>query len=45
MSEEKAVDHYINGDFEITASRAKFQHEELKNISIRIKAMNGVKNG
>ena len=45
LSEEEAFDHFYNGDFSITASRAKFQHNELKNTSIKTKAMAEVKAG
>ena len=45
LSEDEAFDHYYNGDFAITASRAKFQHNELKNTSIKTKAMAEVKAG
>lgn len=45
MSEERAFDHFYNGDFTVTASRAKFQHNELKNTSIKTKAMEEVKAG
>ncbi len=45
LSEEEQFDHYYNGDFEITACRAKFQHNELKNTSIKTLAMEQVKTG
>ena len=45
IDEDSAMDHFFNGDFELTASRAKFQHSELKNTTIKSKAMTEIKNG
>jgi hypothetical protein len=33
---------YYTGEFELMATRAKFQHNELKNTSIKTVAMNEV---
>ena len=45
LSEDKIYDIYDFGSVAIKASRAKFQHNNLANTSIRIEAMNEVKEG
>lgn len=45
LDEETAMDYYIEGNFEITASRARFQHNHLKNTAVKTKAMTEVKEG
>ena len=45
MDQGEAFPYYMEGNFAIMASRAKFQHNELKNTSIKTKAMEEVKSG
>ena len=45
LSEEEIYDLYEIGNFEITATRAKFQHSNLANTTIRIKAMHELRDG
>ena len=35
LDEEEAFDHYYEGDFDLTATRARFQYSSLDNTSIK----------
>ena len=43
LDQDKAFDHYYDGDWTVTASRAKFQYNTLENYTIKAAAMNSVK--
>ena len=43
MTEDDEYNHYTNGDWEVTASRARFQHSSLENTTIKFRAMTSVK--
>ena len=43
MTEDDEYNHYTNGDWEVTASRARFQHSSLENTTIKFQAMTSVK--
>ena len=45
LNEEEIYELYEKGNFEITATRAKFQHNNLANTTIRIKAMHELRDG
>merc|ERR1711983_729424 len=43
ISEEIAFDRYYDGEFELTATRARFQYSQLDNTTIKSKAMKAIK--
>ena len=45
LSEDEVYELYVNGNFKIQATRAKFQHSNLPNTTVRIKAMHELRDG
>ena len=45
LSEDEVYELYVNGNFKITATRAKFQHSNLPNTTVRIQAMHELRDG
>ena len=45
LSEDEVYELYEGGNFKIQATRAKFQHSNLANTTVRIKAMHELRDG